>query len=458
MKRNNLKSTAHSVGMIYLICFFMLISLLTGATDNHPAGNDLPKTVVKVLFGSSLEADKAILGFSRPGGATYFDINTNRIVAVPKNIPRFVEVAEKNLWGVNKGILLECGAENLLLDSSFEGNLSPWTFQGNVKQQKTIGIHGKHALKVIGPASITYKPISLKTIPAIASIYIASIYIRRIDGASINKGDIQCIAKPEGAKSAKAKAFNLARMGNGPWYRCSLPVRARGHNPTLYSITFQFREGEYIVDCAQLEWGWNRHSGPSSYIPTGEKHIMGIHQEQKWIWPRDGSTKSSTQRAHERLTCKRFMTKKLFPGKAWSYSFWTYVYPYTGGGNCFFLLSKGAVKMRTSRGYVIIGNKRANAYKFHPHGWLFITVTYDGTNMDVFYNGVHSPKGPFKVDSPSFDTACWSLGYNSPVGIIADFTTWNRALSTKQVMSLYKTSNPMVDINTNKKKVTQIFL
>ena len=93
-----------------------------------------------------------------------------------------------------------------------------------------------------------------------------------------------------------------------------------------------------------------------------------------------------------------------------------------------------------------MGTERIRTGVAASSGWLYITVTYDGKRMDYFLNGVsdHSRQGPFEADMewPAKATASWAFGWSAPMGLIADFATWNRALRADEVLGLYRTGAP----------------
>ena len=381
------------------------------------------KPVICVPFASSLEAEGTSLSFGRKSEATYFDIKSTRIVTVPAGEPRFVPAPPKP-WGAARGLLLEVQATNLLLNSSFEGEPAPWRFTGKVEKAKDAGIHGDCALSVTGRATLTHKPISLKTPPS-HNQYILSIYVRRRDGGTMSKNEVQCVAESENDKNPWTRQYPCERLGDGPWYRFCSTFRTTGFGATPYSCSFKFARGEYIADGAQLEYEYARSGGPSSYVPSIE---------------------GSAKRSPEILCCS---AKELFPSANWSCSFWSYAYPNTRRNEFLFALqdNKGKILIAERRGTLGVAGKKVAADRVRSEGWTFITLTFDAGKLDYFIDGVsdHSLDGPFEIglSRQDFAKAVWAGGgWAAPMGLIADFTTWPRALSPDEVLALYRTGVP----------------
>jgi hypothetical protein len=398
---------------------FASVGLQTLAEGDGIENVSRAQASVKIPFASSLAADNgAVLKFSRPGEAMYFDVNTNRIITVPANTPRFV-AGEKKSWGSSGGIFLECETENLLSDSSFEGDLAAWSFTGKVEKRKGAGIHGENGLAITGSTTITHKGLALKTAPAFSD-YSLSIYVRRVDGNEVADDEIQYNILLDGKEAmTKHLKFYAEKQGGGPWYRFAGLIRVPGGaEGALFPVVLKFKAGEYIVDCAQLEYLWGRSGGSSSYI--------------------------SGKRATEKLQGD---AKTLFPGEAWSYSFWKHTSSLTASNEYFFTIRDKDLKSLVSTRWkdTVADGKKALGDKVSASGWLFLSVTYDGKKMDVYHNGIsnHTLQGPFDVEVPStnFDKVFWALGYDVPMGLTADFATWNRALAPDEVLALYRTGN-----------------
>jgi len=401
-----------------------LLALLTSIGNAMAAGKTARaiEPFVRMPFASTLKAEGVSMKFARGSEATYFDIEKNRIATVPAGTPRFVPAPTKR-WGAPHGLLLEVGAANMLLDSSFEGDLSPWRFTGIVEKRAKAGVHGAQGLAVKGPATIAHQAIALKTPPSFNS-YILSIYARRADGGELRNHHVRCLAAPGADGEPTGKQYAAERLGNGPWYRLCARFTTSGQGPAPYRCLFKFARGEYVVDAAQLEYEWARSGGPSAYIPTAA---------------------ATAKRSAEKLSCD---VKELLPKAPWSYSFWSYAYPNTRRNGYIFAIrdAKQGNLMTHRRGDISVGAERIRTDFSASLGWLHVTVTYDGKRMDYFLNGVsdHSRQGPFEVDMewPAKSAARWALGWGAPMGLIADFATWNRALSPEEVLGLYHTGKP----------------
>ncbi|MDD5706633.1 MAG: FlgD immunoglobulin-like domain containing protein, partial [Kiritimatiellae bacterium] len=412
--------------------------------DTAKAGNP-PVRVFHRPFVSAIENTGGRVTFARATEASYFDVHADRIVTVPTNTPRFVCTADgEKTWGMPAGILLEGATCNLLLDSSFEGALTNWTFDGEIARRADVGIHGAHGLAVKGPAAINHQPVSVRVYPERCTYYL-SLYVRRADGSDMSPQDVVCDSKPVSGPwdSKQNTMLPVARLGTGPWHRVSAVIgnwesqqRSTPPETNAFVHTFRFRAGTYHVDAAQLEWNpstlnryWQFFS-PSSYVPTADKPA---ERAQDVMWAPTGA---------------------LLPGPSWSISFWRYALPPRGNphGPVFGLWDEtgGAPKpvLTVCREYaagVFIGQDR-------EPGWDFITLTRDGARMDVFVNGVsrHDGNGPFEFELPASlpEKAYWAGPWRSdlyaPMGMIADFSTWNRALTAEEVAGLHASGSPVV--------------
>lgn len=254
-------------------------------TDPASGATGLPVRVFGASFASSLDADGGRVSFARASEASFFDIRTNRIVTVPADQPRFVGAADKGKpWGFPAGVFLEGPTRNLLLDSSFEGALTNWTFEGRIAREADVRVHGDHGLTVEGPATLTHQPVQVRIFPERCT-YLLSLYVRRADGSDMSPHDVVCDGRPiRGPWDARQNSMlPVAKLGAGPWHRVSAIIgnwvsqqRSTPLETNAFVHSFRFRKGSYHVDAAQLEWNPstpNRYwvyFGPSSYVPTLE--------------------------------------------------------------------------------------------------------------------------------------------------------------------------------------------
>ncbi|MDD5705143.1 MAG: FlgD immunoglobulin-like domain containing protein [Kiritimatiellae bacterium] len=408
---------------------------------------------------ASLAATGGVLRFTRPGEATYFDAGKQRIVTAPADVPRFLTVpgGEKR-WGAPAGLLLEGATVNLLTDSSFEIADAPsaWTFTGAVTREAKVGVHGEHGLTIKGPAKVTHLPVKVLIFPHRRCTYLLSLYVRRKDGAAIGPNAIRCFGFPaDNGPWDDRQVIQLEpqRLGDGPWYRVSARIGYVANQektpPQTDMLTygFSFDGQEYYADAAQLE-----HAGGSSNYT--------VYYDVPTAYVDAGA--SPVARAAETLSVP---AQALLPGKAWSYSLWTYVEPpdqrrvNSGSYRRLFCVwvekATSASLLLTHRGDVQnVADGRYEVIKANKvplTGWVYLTVTYDGQGMNFFVNGIsdHGKDGPvpLSIPHPLTGTAYWALnvppGWTgetlAPCGLIADFTTWDRALTPDEVKGLYAT-------------------
>jgi hypothetical protein len=269
---------------IFFVYYFVLVSLFTifgctkaiteEPTKRVSAELDQPGVSFQADWANVLDSTSSNLSYSRASQATYFDVDTQRIVTAGVNDARFVKApGSDKLWGEKSGLLLEGATTNLLTDSSFE-SLSAWTFTGPVTQEAGVGVHGNYGLYVDarnGRVTIEHSPVQVKIYPENFLTYWLSLYVRRVDGGAITTSSVQCSGRPSDPNSPwdtrQIVQSTPVRLGDGPWYRVSAFVGYVDNqrppknptNPFIHSFTFD--GNEYYVDAAQLEWaGGNQNS------------------------------------------------------------------------------------------------------------------------------------------------------------------------------------------------------
>ena len=229
-----------------------------------------PKPVVQIPFASSLAPTGASVRYRRGGSATYFDTRANRIVTVGAHTPRFVATAAKR-WGAGAGLLLERGSANLLLDSSFEVDLAPWTFGKQVVKHAGVGVHGGHGLTVNGPATLTHRAIPLKTPPS-QHDYIVSIYVRRRDTAAVQPNDVRCYLKSDAHEIGPRPPSAPERLGGV--FQEGLPPAEEDRGIDAMLLT-QVRHRDPMDQVAAKDGGLLLGRGRPSLLRHGQDLLCG---------------------------------------------------------------------------------------------------------------------------------------------------------------------------------------
>ncbi|MDD5705231.1 MAG: sugar-binding protein [Kiritimatiellae bacterium] len=411
----------------------------------------------------SLDATGGAIAFHRASRATFFDATAGCLKEVPADTPRFVSLpADGRKWGEARGILLESASSNLLVDSSFElgpvasadiGEKDPssaWEIQGagTVARRAGAGIHGGHALAVTGGVTLMHSPVKVSVYKH-PCVYWLSLYARRDDGGTIGPDAIRCSGRPIDPlagtipwnEAQQIRPLPPVRLGEGPWYRVSARI-GWSQEGVLYTndmrYGFVFDGGAYLVDAAQLEPALGNqhhmtlHPHPSAYIPTYAAPVG---------------------RAADQMSAP---AQALLPGRAWTYAFWHYAaFPRSLEGRDCRLFSVWGPNREQWLATTCGGVASISADLVPEQGWMHGVVTYDGERLDYFINGEsqNDLTGPVPVSLPVplTGTACWAAALPpppwggemlAPCAEIADFATWDRALTPAEVKGLYRTGTP----------------